>query len=106
VYVAAGNLDGLGGDEIITGAGGGGGGHVRSFDGTGTPVANIMAFDGFAGEARVATTDRDGDGRDDLVVGAGPGGQPAVRILSGLSLSPLDGFFAYGAAFGGGVFVG
>lgn len=104
VYVSAGNIDGIAGGEIVTGAGTS---HVKVFSaGNSTPRASFLTFDGFNGEARVAVVDRDGDGRDDLVLGAGPGAGPQVRILSGLTLSPLDGFFAYTSTFTGGIFVG
>ncbi len=105
VYVTAGNTDGVAGNEIVTGAGAGS--HVKIFTtGDGTEKASFFAIPGFNGEARVAVTDRDGDGSDDLVLGVGPGAGPHVRIVSGLSLLSLDSFFAYDAAFAGGVFVG
>jgi hypothetical protein len=54
----------------------------------------------------VAATDLDGDGQDDIITAAGPGGGPHVRGLSGVNRADLTGFYAYHAAFAGGVFIG
>ncbi|HUR48101.1 MAG TPA: N-acetylmuramoyl-L-alanine amidase [Acidimicrobiales bacterium] len=103
VYVASGNVDGLPGDEIITGAGAGGGPHVRVFKGDGTPLTGFMAYgSAFTGGVRVATADVNGDGRDEIVTGAGPGGGPHVRILD-MTGRALGSFFAYPQDFTGGV---
>ena len=105
VYVATGNVDGLPGDEIITGAGAGGGPHVRVFKGDGTPLAGFMAYSpAFTGGVRVGTVDVNGDGRDEIVTGAGPGGGPHVRIVD-LTGRALGSFFAYPQTFTGGVHV-
>ena len=105
VYIATGNVDGLPGDEIITGAGAGGGPHVRIFKGDGTPIGGFMAYSpAFPGGVRVATADIDGDGRDEIITGAGPGGGPHVRIVD-LTGRSLGSFFAYAPTFTGGVHV-
>lgn len=105
VYVATGNVDGLPGDEIITGAGAGGGPHVRVFKGDGTPLSGFMAYSpAFPGGVRVATADVDGDGRDEIITGAGPGGGPHVRVVDFMGRA-LGSFFAYAPSFTGGVHV-
>ncbi|HEY1191021.1 MAG TPA: hypothetical protein VGE74_25535 [Gemmata sp.] len=106
MFVAVGNVDGIGGGEILIGAEGSS--HVKVFDGTGTVErASFLAFDpGFRGGARVAAGDRNGDGRADIIVAAGPGASPHVEVLAGLTLDVLDSFFAYDPAFIGGAFVG
>jgi hypothetical protein len=60
----------------------------------------------FRGGVRVAVDDVNGDGKPDIVTGAGPGGGPHVKVFSGADGSVIRSFFAYGANFTGGVFVG
>jgi hypothetical protein len=59
---------------------------------------------------RITTCDLNLDGVPDIVTAAGPGGGPHVRAFdgkTGLQFSgPAGSFFAYTAAFTGGVFVG
>jgi hypothetical protein len=105
VYVTTGNVDGVPGEEIITGAGAGGGPQVRVFRFDGTPIGGFFAFDPrFPGGVRVTAADVDGDGIDEIVAGAGPGGGPQVRVFR-LDGSPVFQFMAYGEAFRGGVYV-
>jgi hypothetical protein len=106
VYLATGNVDGIPGDEIITGAGAGGGPHIRIFKSDGTAIGGFFGFSpAFPGGVRVGTADIDGDGRDEIVAGAGPGGGPHVRIFD-MTGRVLGSFFAYAQSFQGGVNVG
>jgi hypothetical protein len=107
VVVAAGDVNGDGRADIITGAGPGGGPHVRVLDGaTGTELRSFFAYDpAFTGGVVVAAGDVNGDGRADIITGAGPGGGPHVRVLDGATGTELHSFFAYDPAFTGGVFV-
>lgn len=105
VYVASGDVDGIPGDEIITGAGAGGGPHVRIFNSLGAPIGGFFAYDpGFPGGVRVATGDVTGDGVDEIITGAGPGGGPHVRAFR-LDGSVVANFYAYSPAFSSGVYV-
>jgi uncharacterized protein (TIGR03118 family) len=121
VRVAVGDLNGDGQADIITGAGPGGGPHVEVFSGANlTVLASFFAYAaGFAGGVTVAAADINGDGRPDVITGAGAGGGPHVKVFDGASLgsgvastvqnavdNPLRSFFAYAAAFKGGVWVG
>ncbi|MBV8984941.1 MAG: peptidoglycan recognition protein [Acidimicrobiia bacterium] len=105
VYVAGGNVDGLPGDEIITGAGSGGGPHVRIFRQDGTAIGGFFAYpNGFTGGVRVTAGDLNGDGKDEIITAPGPSGGPQIRIFR-LDGTPIGGFWAYGQGFTGGVYV-
>jgi len=108
VFVGAGDIDRDGQADIIVGAGAGAAPHVKVFSGaTGAELRSFFAFEaGFAGGVTVAGGDVDGDGRADVVVGAGPGAGPHVKVFDGATNGELRSFFAFGAAFTGGVFVG
>ena len=107
VYVAAGDVDGDGRADIITGAGPGGAPHVRVFSGADlTELASFYAYvPEFGGGVRVAAGDVDGDGRADIITGAGPGGGPHVRVFRGGDLAELLTLYAYVEEFSGGVWV-
>jgi uncharacterized repeat protein (TIGR01451 family) len=110
VRVAAGDVDGDGRAEIVTGAGPGSGPHVRVFNLAGglTEVATFYAYDPtFTGGVFVATGDVTGDGRADIVTGAGAGGGPQVRAfdLAGGGPSEVASFSAYDPTFRGDVTV-
>jgi len=111
VNVTAGDLDGDGRDEIVTGAGPGAvfGPHVRAFafdEGSSTvsPLSGVSYFAYATPKwgVNVAAGDVDGDGRDEILTGAGPGSVygPHVRgwNVDGGDAQPIAGlsFLAYG----------
>jgi hypothetical protein len=129
VNLAAGDVNGDGHADVITGAAGGGGPHVKVIDGT---KVNQMQADGqiantallgsffaysptFVGGVYVAAGDVNGDGRADVILGAGAGGGPEVKVVDGTKLNMMqsDGqiapgallsdFFAYAPSFAGGI---
>ena len=108
VRLAAGDVNGDGKADIITGAGPGAGPNVKVFDGsTGSLLKSLFAFPAsFPGGVSVAAGDVNGDGKADIIVGAGPGLGPIVRVFDGVSNQVLQSFFAFGSAFQGGVTVG
>jgi len=109
VSVAAGDTNGDGHDDVITGAGPGGGPHVRIFDYTGSDVNEMYGFfaydPGFPGGVHVGAGNLDDDPEDEIVTGAGAGGGPHVRVIedTGSGLAEVTGFFAYDPHFAGGV---
>jgi hypothetical protein len=107
VWVAAGDVDGDGTDDIITGADAGGGPHVEVFSGkTGAVIRSFLAYDPtFAGGVRVAAGDVNGDGKADIITAAGPGGGPHVEVFDGATGKVLQSFYAYDRSFRGGVYV-
>lgn len=109
VYVATGDLDGNGRDEIITGTGQGSGPHVRTFNYVGSAVFTPGFFPystAFRGGVRVATGDLDGNGREEILTVPGIGGGPQVRAFDRYGkASVTNGFFAFGDNFRGGSFI-
>lgn len=107
VFVAAGDIDGDGRDEVIVAPDAGAPPIVKVFDGkNGKLMHSFLAYSPmFLGGVRVATGDVNGDGRDDIITGAGPGGGPHVKVFNGKSLELHLSFFAYATGFLGGVYV-
>jgi hypothetical protein len=90
VFVAAGDLDGDGGAEVVVTPDQGGGPRVVVLRGRElTPAGSFYGIDdpNFRGGARVAVADFDRDGAGDLIVAAGFGGGPRVAGYSGRSVA-------------------
>ena len=98
--VAAGDVDGDGKAEVVTGTQVGGGPHVRVFGFVGTVffgfVGTVFAgiADSFAGDPNdrggvsVAARDLDNDGKAEILAGLGNGQEPKVLIFDGSTLGP------------------
>lgn len=105
VHVAAGDVNGDGFADIITGAGAGKP-HVRVFHGrTLSLLESFLAYPAsdLAGGVHVAAGDVNGDGRADIIAGAGFGSPPRVKVFSGKNGAEIRSFSPYEAAFVGGV---
>ncbi|QGJ71390.1 Hypothetical protein PBC10988_30950 [Planctomycetales bacterium 10988] len=107
IFVAAGDVDGDGRADIITGAGPGGGPHVKVFSSAdGSLLHNFFAYDpSFTGGVRVASVDLNEDGIFDILTVPGPGGGPHTRAFSGVDLSDLANFYAGDSQIEFGLFV-
>lgn len=108
VFVAAGDINGDGFADVITGAGAGGGPHVNVFSGVnGANLQSFYAYDAsFTGGVRVGAVDFNRDGKNDVLTGAGTTGGPLVRVFGGAGPTLLHEFNAFDPTFLGGIFVG
>jgi RHS repeat-associated protein len=105
VYVAAGDLNGVGKADIIAGDGGSRP-EVRVFSGADlTTRLTFPAFDStLTGGVRVGVTDADGDGRPDIAAISGPGGGE-VRLFNGRTGTQIRAATPYGTVFHDGAFM-
>ncbi len=120
VNVAAGDVNGDGFMDVITGSGNGGGPRVRVIDGAeltqnNNPavIADFFAFESsFRGGVNVSAGEFNNDKFADVLAGAGTGGGPRIVMFDGKTLPTAGGtppsiqnFFAYDSSFRSGVLV-
>jgi len=106
-YVATGDVNGDGKDEIIVGAGLGSEPIVQIFSGNGTRLGSFFAYlRHFKGGVRVAVGDVNGDGKDEIITSPGPGTEPKIHIFDEKGKHLLvGGALAYAAHFQGGIHI-
>ncbi|QGJ69306.1 Hypothetical protein PBC10988_9790 [Planctomycetales bacterium 10988] len=111
VFVASGDVNGDGFDDVIVSAGAGGGPHVKVYSGAdGALLADFFAYDStFTGGVKVAAGDIDNDGMEEVVTSPGAGGASHVRVFDGTSgdqvTDGVDEFYAYDPSFLGGNYI-
>jgi hypothetical protein len=120
VYVAAGDLNGDGHADVITGTGPNGGNRVRAFSGvdgrpmldfavnsfTQTSVVQLGPLVRIAQGVRVAAEDVDGDGLADIILVPGAGISPVAQVRRGTNGALISSFAVLDPSLLGGVFVG
>ncbi|QGJ71484.1 Hypothetical protein PBC10988_31890 [Planctomycetales bacterium 10988] len=96
LYVASGDVNGDGFDDIITSPGAGGGPHVQAFSSAdGSTLQNFYAYHpAFVGGVRVGSADLNQDGFEDIITVPGSSGGPHTRAFSGVDLADLSNFFS------------
>ncbi|MFL5329228.1 MAG: SdrD B-like domain-containing protein [Gemmataceae bacterium] len=108
LFIAAGDVDGDGKADVITGAGSGGGPHVRVFKGgtNGAIINEFFAYEPtFLGGVRVAALDINGDGKADVITAPASNFTSFVQVRDVSRGASMEAFLAYDSNYLGGAFV-
>ncbi len=107
-YVAAGDIDGDGAQELVTAGGPGSVATLAVSRKDATVLADIVPFPGSNGGATVAAGNVDASDAQEVIVGSGPGMASQVKAyrLVNDQLQEVFSFAPYPASFTGGIFVG
>ncbi len=90
--------------RFAVGSGAGQEARVEVYDSFGGNLLRVInPYGGFTGGVTVAVADVNRDSVPDIITGASTGGGPHVKVFDGVSGAELFSFFAYDAAFRGGV---
>lgn len=104
-FLAAGDLDADGVDEVIVGSGPGRSAEIRIYNVEGQLLRRFWPYpSSFKGGVRVAAGDMDGDGRAEIAAAPGPGMEPRLKLFDGLGKEKVKGgALAYAASLQVGV---
>jgi pimeloyl-ACP methyl ester carboxylesterase len=91
VFVAAGDANGDGADDVVVGQGPGGQSLVRAFSGTTTRVVASAVVRG-PGGVQVGVSDANGDGREDIYAYAQSRRNQSIVVVDGATSKPLESF--------------
>jgi hypothetical protein len=106
VFVASGDVNADGYDDVIVGSGPGMTATVAVYSGaSGTLLKSFNPYGAFQGGAHVAAADFTGDNHADIASGAGPCGGPHVQIFDSVTGHRIFDWMAFNPRFTGGVFV-
>ena len=107
VSVAAGDIDGDGRIEIVTGPGYGGAPHIRAFTADGRLIiSGFFAYDTtFRGGVNVACADVNNDGIDEIITAPGRTGGPHIKVFNNKGRLLYQDFFAFNSQNTSGVLV-
>lgn len=105
-FLASGDVDGDGKEEIVIGSGPGRKNEVRIYRIDGTLVTSFVPYvETFQGGVRIAVGDIDKDGKSEVVTAPGPGIEPKVMVFDEIGEKTSEGVLAYASSFHGGVHV-
>ncbi|MFH1142770.1 MAG: S8 family serine peptidase [Candidatus Uhrbacteria bacterium] len=105
IYVATGDVNGDGLDEIIVSSDRDSQGRVKAFDFGGNRLRTYWITEYSNQSIRVAVGDVDQDGIDEIITGLGPGGQPEVKVIN-WNGTVSNTFEAYATTYDKGIYVG
>jgi hypothetical protein len=102
ITLAAGDLNGDGRAELVTGTFRGSS-HLKAFDSaTGATVLSEFAYPGFTGGFSVSTADLNGDGKAEIITGGAIGAGGHIKILDGVTGQETSSYFGMEPGYIGG----
>ncbi|HBK34207.1 TPA: hypothetical protein DEP34_02680 [Candidatus Uhrbacteria bacterium] len=103
-YIATGDVDQDGKEEIVVSTEAGGSSEVRVFNEEGEEVSQISVDRYEDAAVRVATGDMDGDKRDEIILSYGPGTEPWIDVYKADGTKTAS-FLVYAQTYSNGVYV-
>jgi lipoprotein-anchoring transpeptidase ErfK/SrfK len=105
-FLASGDVDADGKEEIVIGSGPGRKNEVRVYRIDGTLVKSFVPYaETFQGGVRIAVGDINKDGKAEIVTAPGPGIESNIYTFDGMGAKLSEGALAYAKSFVGGVHV-